>query len=207
MSKRTLHAVLHASELLTGAGVRAKDGRQVTESDLGRISDGALVYEPRGKVVWVGPTKKLPRALLKEVPAKRRVDLGQAQTIVPGFVDCHTHLVFAGDRENEFAARCAGATYQEIAASGGGIMATVRSTRNATAAELEHLAAARVEESAHFGVRTFEIKSGYGLSVEAELKSLEVIRRLKKRFPQYTFHATFLGEHEFPPEYPRDVYL
>jgi imidazolonepropionase len=132
--------LIHASEVLTGAGIRAKDGRRVAEDDLGRIMDGAVVYSYRragraevpGRIEWVGPTAGLPKKFIR-LPRK---NLKQEHAVVPGLVDCHTHLVFAGDRSEEFAARCGGATYAEIAAKGGGIMSTVRATRAATPAEL-----------------------------------------------------------------------
>jgi imidazolonepropionase len=206
-----LKAFIHASEILTGAGIRRKDGRRPTEDDLGRITDGALVYSTRkvgGKEIpdqieWVGKTSEFPKKYAR-VPKK---DLKGKQAIVPGLIDCHTHLVFAGDRSDEFAERCGGATYEEIAARGGGIVASVKATREATPAQLEKLAIARVRESRSYGVRTIEIKSGYGLSAESELKVLEVAQRLKKRFPDMTFSTTFLGAHAFPKDCSREEYL
>jgi imidazolonepropionase len=197
-------AIVHASELLTGAGVRAKDGRRVREEDLGRIPDGALVYsEKPSRVLWTGPTSELPR---KHAGAKK-TNLKGARALIPGMVDCHTHLVFAGDRSDEFAARCGGATYQEIAKKGGGILSTVKATRAASAAELERLAVARVREAASYGVRTLELKSGYGLDTKTELKLLEVASKLKKKFPNLTLTSTFLGAHAFPPEKTRAEYV
>lgn len=194
----------HASELLTGRGVRAKDGRRPKEEDLDRIEDGAIVLdEKKRRIEWVGPTSKLPRKYL----GVRAKDLRGRQAVVPGFVDCHTHLVFAGSRAGEFAERCAGATYQEIAARGGGIMSTVRSTRDASEAELLELAVERVKEAAAYGVRTIEIKSGYGLELEAELKQLRVARKLQKKFPKMSFQITFLGAHAYPPDISRLEYL
>lgn len=207
----SLKAIVHASELLTGEGVRVKDGRRVREEDLGRIEDGALVYSTRRRggvevperIEWVGKTRDLPRKYARA----QKANLGRKRALIPGLVDCHTHLVFAGDRSDEFAARCGGATYEQIAASGGGIVASVRATREASAEELERLAAERLEEAWRFGVRTIEIKSGYGLSTEAELKVLRVIPRLRKRFPAMTITATFLGAHAFPKDRSREEYL
>src|SRR4051794_13392317 len=110
--------ITHASEILTGVGVRLKDGRRIQEEDLGRIVDGALVYKTKrkGKVVipdrieWVGPTAALPKKWLRT----KHKNLALKRAITPGLVDCHNHLIFAGDRANEFAARCGGATYEEI---------------------------------------------------------------------------------------------
>lgn len=193
---------MHASEILTGAGIRAKDGRRVREEDLGRILDGAIVYSDR-RIEWIGPTSELPRKYARV----RKRDLRGKQAVIPGMVDCHTHLVFAGNRADEFALRCGGATYEEIAARGGGIVSTMRATREASVAELERLAVARLREMSSYGVRTIEIKSGYGLSVDSELKLLEVIPRLRKRFPELTLTATFLGAHAFPPDRSRGEYL
>lgn len=204
-------AVIHASEVLTGHGVRKKDGRRIVEDDLGRIPDGAVVYrvkKVRGKEIpdrieWVGPTDQLPRRFSRT----RARDLKGQFAVIPGMIDCHTHLIFAGDRSEEFALRCGGVTYDEIAKKGGGILTTVRATRSASVAELERLAIARIEEMASYGVRTIEIKSGYGLSLESEIKILEVIPRLKKRFPQLTLTATFLGAHAYPVDQDRSDYL
>lgn len=199
--------ITHASEILTGQGIRAKDGRHPLEADLGRIPDGALVIRERkggpGKVEWVGPTAQLPKRFQK----LRAKNLKGKQAVIPGLVDCHTHLLFAGDRSDEFAARCGGATYQEIAAKGGGIMTTVKATREATTAELERLGVQRLKEARAYGVRTLEIKSGYGLSFESELKLLSVIPKLRKKFPDMTLTSTFLGAHDFPRDQARDSYL
>ncbi len=213
--KNRYRVLIHASEILTGQGVRVKDGRRVVEDDLGRIYDGALVYKTRSvklgkrtieipsKIEWVGASQDLP----KKYRRHRVTNLRRKQAIIPGMIDCHTHLVFAGDRSNEFAARCAGATYQEIAAQGGGIVSTVRATREASLEELELLAVARLQEMRSYGVTTLEIKSGYGLSTESELKILKVIPRLRKRFPEMTLTSTFLGAHAFPQGVERAAYL
>ncbi|HCM40817.1 MAG: imidazolonepropionase [Bdellovibrionales bacterium GWA1_52_35] len=208
---KTYRAITHASEVLTGEGISAKDGRHPEEADLGRIRDGALVYSLKrvgsrsipAKVEWVGPSADLPKRFHK-IPKQ---SLKGQYAIIPGMVDCHTHLIFAGDRSTEFAARCGGATYQEIAAQGGGIASTVRATREASAAELEKLAILRLKEIQSYGVKTVEIKSGYGLSTEAELKVLRIIPRLRKRFPELTLTATFLGAHAFPTGCSREVYV
>jgi len=209
-----LRVITHASEILTGAGLRAKQGRRPSEEDLGRIEDGALVYSVRSitgkkacevpdKIEWVGSTSELP----KRYRTLKSRDLKGRQAVIPGLVDCHTHLIFAGDRSDEFAARCGGATYEQIAAKGGGIAKTVRSTREASLKELLRLATARVREAASFGVRTLEIKSGYALSHEGEIKQLRVIQELRKLFPEMAFSSTYLGAHDFPKDRPRGDYL
>jgi imidazolonepropionase len=204
-------AIVHASEVLTGAGNRKKDGRRVVEDDMGRIPDGAIVYSVKKKngievphqIEWVGATDSLPKKWRKI----KKLDLKQKKALIPGLIDCHNHLIFAGDRSSEFAARCAGATYQEIAAQGGGINSTVRATREASQKELERLAVLRLKELDQHGVRTVEIKSGYGLSFETEMKILEIIPRLRKKFPQMTLTSTFLGAHAFPTGVQRGQYL
>lgn len=125
------------------------------------------------------------------------------KTLLPGFIECHTHLVFAGNRINEFKMKLEGATYEEIAASGGGINTTVLAVRNATEEELLDSAIKRVEKFIRQGVTTIEIKSGYGLSYDDELKLLRVIKKLGEVCGT-DVAATFLGAHTFPPEYKSD---
>ena len=150
---------------------------------LGILRDAALVAED-GRVVWVGQAKGAPAT-------DGRVDLGGA-CVVPGFVDSHTHLVFAGERSAEFAARMAGEPY-----TGGGIATTVAATRAATADHLRVAAALRVAEMTASGTTTLEAKSGYGLTVTDEARLLEVSR-------EFTDETTFLGAHVVPAEYVRD---
>jgi imidazolonepropionase len=156
-------------------------------------------------VVYAGPEAGLPDL---EVDAGAvRVDAG-GQAVLPGFVDAHTHLVFAGDRADEFAARLRGVGYEEALAAGGGINRTVRETRAATDAELETAAAARLGRALAHGTTTLEAKSGYGLTVDDERRSLEVLARLAAASPVEVV-PTFLGAHLIPEEYAgdRDGYL
>lgn len=197
-----MRAYVHASEVLTGTGIRAKDGRRVNEQDLGRIEDGAVVFDHK-KILWVGKTSAMPARFKKA----KRTDLKRKQAVVPGFVDCHTHLVFAGNRADEFAARCGGATYEEIAARGGGIVKTVAATRAASENELLKSALERVEEARSFGIRTLEIKSGYGLDLETELKCLRVVKKLQSRVKGMTLVPTFLGAHAWPKEKTQEAYF
>jgi len=211
MIMASYRALIHASEVWTGLGIRQKDGRRPKEEDLGIIPDGAIVYSLKkiGKktiphrIVWVGPTNELPKKYSKI----SKKNLGRKQAIVPGLIDCHTHLVFAGDRSEEFALRCGGATYQEIAEKGGGIQTTVDSTRSASIDQLEKLAHARVEEAASYGIKTLEIKSGYGLNHESEIRVLQVIQRLQKKYPEMTFVSTYLGAHSVPKEKSKESYI
>jgi imidazolonepropionase len=157
-------------------------------SALGTVTDAAVVLEG-GLVAWVGPVAQAP-------PADERLDV-QGCAVIPGFVDSHAHLVFAGERSGEFAARMAGRPY-----SAGGIRSTVAATRAADDSVLERHASRLAEEMRSSGTTTFECKSGYGLTVEDEARSLAVARRL-------TAETTFLGAHVVPPEYEgrRDEYV
>ncbi|MBI3454267.1 MAG: imidazolonepropionase [Candidatus Rokubacteria bacterium] len=186
-----------ADFLLTGAGELLTLDPSLGEGPLGLIRGGALAALSR-KIVWVGKTARAHKAvwLLKEgseVDARGRV-------VLPGFVDSHTHAVFSGSREREFAQRIAGATYQEIAAAGGGILSTVNATRDATADELVALAGRRLDLALQHGTTTLEVKSGYGLTTADEIKMLEAIRVLQDSHP-VELHATFCGAHEVPPEF------
>ncbi len=150
-----------------------------------------------GKIVWVGAASDLPGrpdALAGEVH-----DL-HGRWITPGLIDCHTHLVYAGTRAHEFELRLQGATYEEIARGGGGIVATVAATREASEAELVDAASRRLKHLLDEGVTTVEIKSGYGLRTDAELKQLRVARLLGAAAP-VTIRTTFLGAHAVPAEY------
>ncbi|MBP0633882.1 imidazolonepropionase [Cupriavidus sp. AcVe19-6a] len=158
------------------------------------IRDAALVVE-QGRIAWLGAATELPQQYR---------DLARHNAngawITPGLVDCHTHLVYGGQRADEFAMRLAGAGYEEIARAGGGIVSTVRATRAADEDTLFAQAAARLQPLLAEGVTAIEIKSGYGLSLEAERKQLRVARRLGEQFG-VAVHTTFLGAHALPPEY------
>jgi len=158
------------------------------------IRVGALVVEA-GRIVWLGPLAALPDGLA-HLP---RHDANGAW-ITPGLVDCHTHLVYGGQRADEFAMRLAGASYEDIARAGGGIVSTVRATREADEATLFAQAALRLEALLAEGVTAIEIKSGYGLSLDAERKQLRVARQLGEAYG-VSVYTTFLGAHALPPEY------
>jgi imidazolonepropionase len=161
----------------------------------GLIEDGALAVQD-GRIAWVGPRKELPLGL-DDAAAEHDA---HGALLTPGLIDCHTHLVYAGNRAAEFEARLQGASYEEIARAGGGIASTVRATRAADeesllAQSLPRLRALRAE-----GVTTLEIKSGYGLALEHEAKCLRVARRLGAR-EGVSVRTTFLGAHALPPEF------
>jgi imidazolonepropionase len=147
--------------------------------------------------VYVGPAEGL--SAIDVDPHATRVD-ARGGTVVPGFVDAHTHVVFAGDRRQELQRRLAGATYAEIAAAGGGIVRTVDATRKASEEELAAVTRVRLDEMLACGTTTAEAKSGYGLTTESELQQLRVIRRLDAEHP-IDLVATFMGAHEVPVEY------
>ena len=173
---------------LTGIG-------QLTTNTGAPIPDAVVAVES-GIVTYAGPAADAP-----DQTGERHECGGMA--VIPGFVDAHTHLVFAGDRSDEFARRLAGESYADLAAAGGGILATVAATRGAGADELFRLAAGRVWRMIRTGTTTVEIKSGYGLDLDSERRLLEVARRVGEELP-VTVRATFLGAHSVPPEYRND---
>lgn len=168
----------------------------MTFNSLSVIENGALAVSGE-KISWVGREKDLPEDY--STRCNKIIDC-RNRWVLPGFVDCHTHLVFAGSRSNEFELRLKGATYEEIAKTGGGIFSTVKATRNASREDLLTIASKRVKALIRQGVTTLEIKSGYGLDLETELKLLDVIGQFKKAFPLH-IEPTFLGAHALPPEF------
>jgi imidazolonepropionase len=170
------------------------------EGPLG-VVEGAAVAAFDGRIVWVGREADLDVHVAVD-PARPRMDRIDARGAValPGFVDSHTHLIFAGSREQEYALRARGASYQEIAAAGGGILSTVVATRAASLDELINLAMPRLRAALAHGTTTMEIKSGYGLATADEIKMLECARRLEELQP-VEIHPTFCGAHEVPPAY------
>jgi imidazolonepropionase len=181
-------------------GERVKRGPRLRNLEI--IQDGAVIVR-NGQIDWLGTATSLP-------PQPHDVDIIDAagKTVLPGFVDSHTHLIFAGSREDEFEQRLQGRSYQEIASRGGGINATVQRVRTASKEELKALARCRLDRLLQFGVTTVEVKSGYGLTLADELKCLEVIAELNAEGP-LELVPTFLGAHAVPPEFrsDRDGYL
>ena len=168
--------------------------------DLGVIRGGS-VAALNGHIVAVGGTHEI-RERVTLAPNAEVID-AKGMVVLPGFVDSHTHLVFAGSREQEFIQRAEGKTYLDILDSGGGILSTVRATRNATESELLALGLKHLDIMMCHGTTTVEIKSGYGLSVDEELRSLRVIRELDKSHPVDVV-STFMGAHAVGPEYAGD---
>ena len=171
-----------------------------TQEEVGELSDAAIAA--RGEeLVYVGPAHRLPAAVRVASDAAR-IDAGGGVAL-PGFVDCHTHLVFAGWRAGEFSQRIAGASYQQILADGGGILSTVAATRAASEEELTDRAQSRLEGMLRAGTTTVEAKSGYGLSLADEAKILRVARRLDGIGP-WDVVPTLLGAHAVPGEFADD---
>lgn len=190
-------AVLHASQLVTLAGPkRARVGSEL--GNLSIVSDGALLVRD-GLIAATGASDMIGR----QIPADAEVVDATGCIILPGFVDAHTHLVFGGNRLDEFEMRARGASYEEIAAGGGGIRSTVRKTRAATKDELQGQALRHARWFLQCGTTTVEAKSGYGLSVAEELKILRVMRELRGQTPLEII-PTFLGAHAIPEEYEGD---
>jgi len=161
-----------------------------------RIHGGALVAR-EGLIEWIGPESAMPESLRAEI--SERHDLGGAW-VTPGLIDCHTHLVFAGTRAEEFAERARGVSYEEIARRGGGILTTVRTTRGASEEQLFEQSASRLRALLADGITTLEVKSGYGLTLADEAKLLRVARRLGQMFPVRVI-TTLLAAHAVPPEF------
>ncbi len=162
----------------------------------GAIEDGAIAVAA-GRIVWAGPRAELPGAA-KDLA--REVHELEGRWLTPGLIDCHTHLVYGGDRAAEFELRLKGASYAEIAQAGGGIVSTVAATRAASEDDLSQATRPRLDALLAEGVTTVEIKSGYGLDLENELKQLRVARALGES-RAVTVKTTFLGAHALPPEF------
>jgi imidazolonepropionase len=176
----------------------------VGEASYGLLDDAALACQD-GHIIWIGAMRDLPAA--SAATAREVHDMGGA-LITPGLIDCHTHLVFGGDRAQEFDLRLNGASYEEIARAGGGIVSTVRATRNASEDELLAQSLPRARALLADGVTTLEIKSGYGLELDAERRMLRVARRIGETLG-VRVQTSFLGLHALPPEYRdrRDDYV
>jgi imidazolonepropionase len=189
----------HAAQLVgvTSPGELRKSGPALRAP--GIVTDGSLVIRD-GIIDWLGAADQLPeKALGPDVPT---ID-ARGKVVLPGFVDSHTHLLFAGSRADEFEERLEGRTYQEITARGGGIQSTVRQVRQASKEQLKALARPRLQRLLAFGVTTVEVKSGYGLTPADEIKCLEAIAELNAEGP-LEMVPTFLGAHAVPAEYRDD---
>lgn len=196
-------ALINIKQLLTVAahGGRAKRGSEM--SDLGVIENSAVLIENE-KITWIGKMEELAMASMKETDVLDCID----KVVMPGFIDSHTHLLFAGSREDEFSMRSTGLSYQEIAAAGGGIQNTVDKVRESSKRELKKNARRWLGAMMRQGTTTIEVKSGYGLDMENEIKMLEAINELQAE-EVMTVVPTFLGAHAVPAEHRsnRDAYV
>lgn len=188
-------ALINIAQLVTvradGKSFKAGSGMR----DLGVIENACVLTE-NSSIRWVGPMAEATMGSLKEANV---VDCA-GKVVMPGFVDAHTHALFAGSREDEFAMRAGGASYQEIAARGGGILSTVKHVRAASKRDLKKLTRPHLNAMLQHGTTTVEIKSGYGLDIDSEIKMLEAINELADE-EVIGIIATFLGAHAVPPEY------
>ncbi len=191
MSTLTLH---NASEVVCVSQSRETVKRGSAMQQINVLKSTTIVVN-NGTISWIGPSSRAPTTMRET----QEIDVS-GKTILPGFVDSHTHLVFSGTREKEFEQRIEGRSYQEIAAAGGGILATVQSVRASSRQELIDLAHSRLQRMLGFGVTTVEVKSGYGLTWEDERRCLEVIAELNELSP-IELIPTFLGAHAIPPEF------
>ncbi len=190
----------NASQVVTchTRGRKFKAGK--FQSELGLLKNTSI-YAEGGKIKWLG--SKLPKELMNSVT---HVIDAKGKCVLPGLIDSHTHIVFAGSRADEFSMRIKGRTYEEIAKAGGGIVSTVKAVHSTTKAKIKELARKRIISSMSFGVTTIEAKSGYGLDTKNELKMLEIINELNSEMP-VDLYATFLGAHSFPKNYSRKEYI
>ena len=188
----------HWDRLLTDARIATME-RDV--APYGVIDDGAIAIAD-GTIAWVGEASSLPRDTADET-----ISLAGGW-VTPALIDCHTHLVFGGDRSAEFEQRLSGVSYEEIARAGGGILSTVHATRNSSSDELFESASKRLQMLQADGVATVEIKSGYGLDADTEIRMLEVARRLGES-SDLSVYTTLLAAHAIPPEFSArpDMYV
>ena len=187
------------ASLVTCANPSKKPKAGAELLDAGEIKNGA-VLTAGDKIIKAGPAAEIEKYITdNKISPERRIDAG-GKTVMPGFVDAHTHMVFSGSRENEFAMRVEGKSYIEILNAGGGILNTLKSMRTISEDDLYRESGERVLTAFMHGTTSMEIKSGYGLDFDAEIKTLKVCRRLAQESP-CTIEATFLGAHAIPPDY------
>jgi imidazolonepropionase len=192
-----MKAYTHLNQLVTLQHAHLKDGRRLNPDDLTIINDGAIVFDQQ-QILWVGKTSELP-SIYKDI---HQISLPE-HVLTPELVDAHTHVVFGGDRSQEYADRLNGVSYEEIAQRGGGILFTMNETQKLSEEELFFLATERIQRMTSYGVGTIEIKSGYGLSYKKEKEISLIIDRLKKHFePSVQIYNTYLAAHDVPKNFP-----
>lgn len=196
---KTSHLVLYHNidQVLTLSGVAEKEGRHPTQADLGIIENANVVVDSETNLIeWIGPSQKMPLEYGEIIHAYS----GLGEVWVPELIECHTHLIFSGDRSHDFALRAEGKTYQEVAALGGGILTTLKATRETPLSQMVQSAQMELERFQKYGVGTVEIKSGYGLTLESECRMLEAVRALQET-SGVILVPTFLPAHMTPPEF------
>ena len=191
-----LRAYRNLSQILTLEGAFQKNGRHLKPNDLGVIENATVVFDQE-KILWVGADKNLPEEY-QHIPSR---DF-KGKTLTPELVDSHTHLIFGGNRSHEYTMRLNGATYEEIAQAGGGILNTMNGTNSLTAQQLFDICVERIERLYSYGVGTIEIKSGYGLNLKKELELSTLIDNLKKYFhPRIQIFNTYMAAHAVPKDF------
>lgn len=190
-----LKAYTNLNEIVTLKSAHKKDGRRLLPEDLSIIKDGAIVFD-ENKILWVGETSRFPeqyRNIARALPG---------HVLTPELVDSHTHIVFGGDRAQEYADRLNGTSYEEVAKRGGGILYTMKKTNEASLDELVDAASERIERLHSYGIGTIEIKSGYGLNFEREYELSMLIDKLKKKFShKVKIFNTYLAAHDVPKNF------
>jgi imidazolonepropionase len=190
-----IKAYKNISELVTLKSAFAKDGRNLTANDLSIIKNGAIVFDEH-KIIWTGETERFPE---QYQPLAHPL---HGYVLTPEIVDSHTHLVFGGDRAQEYADRLNGTSYEEIAKRGGGILFTMKMTNEASLDELFHTASERINRLHSYGIGTIEIKSGYGLNFEREYELSMLIDKLKKKFlHKVQIFNTYMAAHDIPKNF------
>ncbi|MFC2130799.1 imidazolonepropionase [Bacteroidota bacterium] len=190
--------ITNISSLVTvnANGAKFKAGKDM--QNIGEIRNAAMLFDE--KIEWVGTVEEAKAQIEKGKIKPGQIINAKGKTVLPGFVDSHTHIVFGGNRSHEFARRLRGVTYQQIASEDGGILTTMKGTREASIGQLAGTGRDLALSALNHGTTALEIKSGYGLTVEGELKQLMAIKKLKEELPMH-ISSTFLGAHDFPPEY------
>lgn len=194
------------SQLVTCKNSSSYPKKGKAQSDIGLLSNSNIIVN-KNKIEFVGSSKSLLQFIRKnKIKITKEIDC-QNKVVIPGFIDSHTHFVFAGNREDEYEMRIAGKTYQEIAAAGGGIVSTVNSVRKASADRLFEIGEKRLTKFLETGTTTIEAKSGYGLDVKNEIKLLRVINKLKSNKFGLDIVPTFLGAHAVPRGISKKSYI
>jgi imidazolonepropionase len=201
-----INILTNISSLVTinANGKLFKAGKEM--QDIQEIKNAAMVFETN--IIWVGKESELEQYLIDNPINEYKTISADNKCIIPGFVDSHTHIVFAGSRSNEFAKRLRGATYKEISDEGGGIQTTVKATRNASIDDLFQNGKTLAISAIKYGTTAIEIKSGYSLNLDGEIKQLEAIKELKENLP-LSISSTFMGAHDIPIEFRdnKDKYI